>query len=147
MKKLLFISAIVLLSATSFAQKPADQIIGIWETTDSEVKLKFDIYKSGESYFGKLLYASTMYETDGKTPKKDVKNPDKSLRSRSRLNIVNINNLTYNDGDYSGGTLYNPDSGDTYRLKAKMINNNNVEFRGYVGISLLGKTMKLKRVQ
>lgn len=146
MKTLFFASLMLLISIVGFAQQPADGIIGIWQSDGTEVGLKFEIYKSGDKYFGKLLWASNMFEADGKTPKKDFKNPDKNLQSRSRKNIVNITNLKYEDGEYVGGKLYNPSEGDTYSLKAKLTNANELDFRGYMGISLLGKTMKFKRV-
>lgn len=136
----------LLVSIVSFAQQPADKIIGQWESVDGEVKLKFDIFKQDGKYFGKLLWASNMYEADGKTPKKDFNNPDKSLQDRSRKGIINVTNLKYDDGEYSGGKLYNPSDGDTYSLNAKMKSANELHFRGYLGISLLGKTMKFKRI-
>ena len=145
---MLFVATMLLVPVASFAQQlPADKIIGIWLSQNSDVELKFEIYKSEGKYFGKLLYASTMYEEDGKTPKKDFKNPDRNLHSRSRQNIVNITNLTYNEGEYIGGKLYNPDNGSSYSLKAKLKSVNELEFRGYMGVSLLGKTIKFKRVQ
>ncbi|WP_449399060.1 DUF2147 domain-containing protein [Chryseobacterium wanjuense] len=148
MKKSLLICILLMVSVASFAQKlSADKIIGVWQSVDSDTKLKFEFYKSGDKYFGKLLFASNMYEADGKTIKKDFKNPDKKLRDRSRYGITNITNLTYNEGEYSGGNLYNPDEGRNYRIKAKLKNENEMEFRGYVGISLLGKTMKFKKVK
>jgi uncharacterized protein (DUF2147 family) len=148
MRKLLFVATMLLVSAASFAQSlPADEIIGVWENVNSDVKLKFEFYKSDNTYFGKLLYASTMYEADGKTPKKDFKNPDKNLRSRSRYGITNITNLVYDDGEYTGGKLYNPDEGNSFSVKAKLKNASELEFRAYMGISLLGRTMKFKRVQ
>jgi uncharacterized protein (DUF2147 family) len=148
MRKLLFVATMLLVSAASFAQSlPADKILGVWENVNSDVKLKFEFYKSDNKYFGKLLYASTMYEADGKTPKKDFKNPDKNLRSRSRYGITNITNLVYDDGEYTGGKLYNPDEGNSFSVKAKLKNASELEFRAYMGISLLGRTMKFKRVQ
>lgn len=138
----------LLLSTYSYGQKlAADKIIGVWESVDGEVKLKFDIFKQNGKYFGKLLWASNMFEADGKTPKKDSKNPNKNLKDRSRQNIINITNLQYDDGEYTGGKLYNPTDGSTYSLKAKLKNNNLLEFRGYMGVSLLGKTMSFKRSQ
>lgn len=147
MKKTLFIIIMLLVSIVSFAQLPADKIIGVWESVDSDPRLKFEFYKSGEKYFGKLLYASNMFEADGKTPRKDDKNPDKNLRSRSRYGIVNITNLSYEDGEYTGGNLYNPSEGRNYRVKATLKSENELDFRGYIGFSLLGKTIKFKRVQ
>jgi len=58
-----------------------------------------------------------------------------------------VTNLTYDDGEYTGGKLYNPDDGRTYSLKAKLKSINQLEFRGYLGISLLGQTMKFNRIQ
>ena len=146
MKNIFFATLVLLISVACFAQQPADKIIGKWESTDGDVKLRFDIFKQDGNYFGKLLWASNMHEADGVTPKKDHKNPDKNLRTRSRKDIVNITNLKYDDGEYTGGKLYNPSDGDTYSLKAKLKSSDQLEFRGYIGVSLLGKTMKFKRV-
>lgn len=147
MRKLLFAAVLLLLSLATFAQQPADKILGTWESVDGDVKLKFEIYKSGDKYFGKLLWASNMFEADGKTSKKDNNNPDKKLQSRERKGITNITNLKYDDGEYTGGKLYNPTNGSTYSLNAKLKNANELHFRGYMGVSALGKTMKFKRVQ
>ncbi|SDF11089.1 DUF2147 domain-containing protein [Epilithonimonas hungarica] len=148
MKKLLLLSMMILISSLSFAQKlSADKIMGNWESIDGDVKLKFEIFQQNGKYFGKLLWASNMFEADGKTPKKDFKNPDVKLRNRSRQNIINITNLTFDDGEYSGGKLYNPTDGNSYSLKAKLTDINNLQFRGYMGVSLLGKTMKFRRIR
>lgn len=147
MKKMIFATLMLLISITAFAQQPADKIIGKWESIHGEVKLRFDIFKQDGKYFGKLLWASNMFEADGQTPKKDNNNPDKSLKTRSRQGIVNITNLKFEKGEYSGGKLYNPSDGDTYSLNARLKNANELHFRGYLGISLLGKTMKFKRIQ
>ncbi|WP_312764702.1 DUF2147 domain-containing protein [Epilithonimonas sp.] len=148
MKKLLILSMMILISSLSFAQKlSADKIIGNWESIDGDVKLKFEIFPQNGKYFGKLLWASNMFEADGKTPKKDPKNLDAKLRNRSRQNMVNITNLAFEDGEYSGGKLYNPTDGNSYSLKAKLTDINHLQFRGYMGVSLLGKTMKFRRIQ
>lgn len=148
MKKLLFLSIMLLVSATSFAQaQAADKILGIWQAADSDLKLKFEFYKVNNKYYGRLLYASTMYETDSKTPKKDFKNPDKNLRDRSRYGMTNLTGLTYDDGAYIDGKLYNPDEGRTFSVKAKMKSINELEFRAYWGVSALGRTMIFKRLQ
>ncbi len=147
MKQIVCIASMMLLSVTGFAQQPADGIIGKWESVDGEVKLRFEFFKQEGKYFGKLLWASDMYEADGKTPKKDFKNPNENLQGRSRQNIVNITNLQFGDGEYADGKLYNPSDGDTYSLKAKLKSADELHFRGYLGISMLGKTMKFKRIK
>lgn len=148
MKNIFFAALMMVVSQAAFAQSlPADKITGIWLSTDSEIGLKFEIFKSDGKYYGKLLWASNMYEADGTTPKKDFNNPDRALQSRSRRGIVNVTNLTYKDGAYTDGKLYNPSDGDTYSLNAKLKSDDSLEFRGYIGISLFGKTMNFKRVK
>jgi len=147
MKKIFFAVILLLISVASFAQQPADKIIGKWESMDGDVKLRFDIFKQDGQYFGKLLWASNMFEADGKTAKKDSNNPNKSLKNRSRQGIVNVTQLKFEKGEYSGGKLYNPSDGDTYSLNAKLKSANELHFRGYLGVSILGKTMKFKRIQ
>lgn len=147
MKKIFFATLLILSSIATFAQQPAEKIIGIWQSVSNDPGLKFKIFESKGKYYGQLLWASNMFEADGTTPKKDNNNPDKNLRNRSRKDIVNVTNLTYEDGEYINGKLYNPSDGSSYSLKAKLKSVNELEFRGYMGFSLLGKTMKFKRVQ
>lgn len=50
------------------------------------------------------------------------------------------------DGDsWNGGMILDPDSGDTYRCEMKLIDGNTLDVRGYVGISLFGRTQQWKR--
>lgn len=50
------------------------------------------------------------------------------------------------DGEsWSGGTILDPDSGDTYRCTMKIVDGNTLDVRGYVGISLFGRTQRWKR--
>ena len=59
--------------------------------------------------------------------------------------MVNAWNLKYaGDNKYEGGTVYAPDDGKTYSCKAK-VNGDKLEFRGYMGISLLGRTEIMTR--
>ena len=46
---------------------------------------------------------------------------------------------------WSGGTILDPDSGDTYRCTMKVVDGNTLAVRGYVGISLFGRTQQWKR--
>ncbi|MEY8760613.1 DUF2147 domain-containing protein [Chryseobacterium tongliaoense] len=142
--RLLWIVMVLLLPAAAFAQKLSpDQIIGVWKCED----YKIEIFRSGNTYSGKLLWAKDLFEADGKTPKKDNKNPDAKLRSRSRQGIIHITGLIYRDGEYLDAKLYSVQDGNTYSLKAVLKNINYLETRGYKGVPLIGKTFKWTRVQ
>lgn len=69
-----------------------------------------EIYRSGSKYYGKLVagWGNKIYETDGKTLTRYVRNPDVKLRNQPILNMVIISDFTYANGEYTGGKLYNP---------------------------------------
>lgn len=119
-----------------FAQQP-DAIKGIWMNDEKDAKI--EIYKSGASYFGKIIWTKDMYQADGKTPKKDTRNPDAALQNRTIQHLVILSGFTYDDGEWNGGEIYDPKSGKTYKSKMKL-KGANLEIRGYLGSSFFGKT-------
>jgi uncharacterized protein (DUF2147 family) len=144
MKKSILAAFMLLLSMASFAQKlPADRIIGIWQCDD----YKIGVFKTGTTYSAKLVWSKEMFEADGKTSKKDVKNPDAKLRSRSVQGLTHITGLVYKDGEYVDGKLYSVEDGNIYGFKGELKGPNDLETRGYKGIPLVGKSFKWKRVQ
>jgi len=144
MKKIFLAVFALLLSVASFAQKaPADQITGVWKCDD----YKIEVFKAGNTYSAKLLWSKQMFETDGKTSKKDVKNPDEKLRGRSVQGLTHITGLVYRNGEYLDGKLYSVEDGNTYSFKGKLKGPDDLETRGYKGIPLVGKSFKWKRVQ
>lgn len=144
MKKAILTVVLMLISLTSFAQKISpDNIVGVWQCVD----YKIEIFRSEGSYSAKLLWSKDMFEADGKTPKKDVKNPNEKLRNRSIQGIVHISALIFKDGEYVDGKLYSVQDGNTYSLKAKLKSFNDLETRGYKGIPMIGKTFNWKRVR
>jgi uncharacterized protein (DUF2147 family) len=144
MRKIFIVATMLLISVVAFAQKLSpDQIVGVWKCED----YKIEFFKSDNAYSAKLLWSKSMYQADGKTPKKDSKNPDDKLRSRSIQGITHITGLIYKDGEYIDAKLYSVDDGNTYSLKGVLKDVNNLETRGYKGVPMIGKTFKWTRVQ
>ncbi len=77
----------------------------------------------------------------------DMNNPDQALQTRPELGLELLKDFTF-DGDdvYEDGTIYDPKSGKTYSCKMT-INGNSLKIRGYVGISLFGRTEVWTRVK
>lgn len=144
MKKSILAVFALLFSMVSFAQKLSkDQITGVWKCDD----YKIEVFRAGNTYSAKLLWSKDMFEADGKTSKKDVKNPNEKLRNRSVQGLTHITDLVCKDGEYVDGKLYSVQDGNTYSLKGKLTGPNDLETRGYKGIPLVGKSFKWKRVQ
>lgn len=126
------------LSLHSFSsESPADKIIGFWSTKDNKAVVQ--IYKIKDAYFGKLISGVALYESDGKTLKKDIKNEDASKRNNTVKNSVILFNLQFKDGRWSNGNIYDPENGSTYSCKIQL-NGSKLEIRGYIGFSLIGRT-------
>jgi len=71
----------------------------------------------------------------------DEKNPDASQRGKPLRGQVILRELHYDgDGKWSGGSIYEPDSGRTYKCLVELIANGSLKVRGYIGISMLGKS-------
>lgn len=131
--------AFILQLSHSFAQSKtieADKIIGIFWSPKKDAKI--EIYKKGDSYFGKSIWVATA--------KKDIENPNVSLRKRDILGIILLSNFAYKDGEYSNGLIYDPESGKTYNCKMSLIGEK-LKVRGYIGISLFGRTEIFERIK
>lgn len=138
MKKLiLFLSLFV--AVTLSAQNKAGDIIGTYMNPDADAVLK--IYETSGKYFGKLIWTKN-------AGKLDDQNPDVSKRSQKRLGLVIMNNFKF-DGDdtWEGGTIYDPKNGKTYDCKVTRDAKGNLDIRGYIGISLLGRTSHFTKIE
>lgn len=114
------------------------KIEGLWYDANKEIKVQFYQTKSGV-YEGKIAWLREPNE-NGK-PKVDKDNPDKSLRNRPLLNMVFIKNLkSRGKNKYDGATVYDVSSGNTYSAKIELTGPNTMKLRGYLGLSLLGRT-------
>lgn len=79
-------------------------------------------------------------------PKTDVNNPDPMLRSRPLIGLELFEGFRYDgDGEWSGGTIYDPNNGKTYSCKLKLIGPDRLKVRGFIGISLIGRSETWKR--
>lgn len=126
----------------SFAQN-ADAILGKWQNPTGEGQIT--IYKKADKYFGRLSWLKFPNDANGK-PKTDIHNPDKSLQSRPEFGLELLKDFVY-DGDnvYNNGTIYDPKSGKTYSCKMTL-EGKKLKIRGFMGISLIGRTEVFTRV-
>ncbi|MBO0936625.1 DUF2147 domain-containing protein [Fibrella sp. HMF5335] len=129
---------IILLSASSqlvVAQAAADKILGHYLSPKKDGKI--EVYKVGEMYFGKVV--------SGNNPRKDVNNPNPALRTRDLLGMVFLTNFVYKNNEYSDGEIYDPENGKTYSCKM-WLDKGNLKVRGYIGLSIIGRTETFTKV-
>jgi len=136
----------VFISANVSAQH-ADAILGRWIASNGDSNV--EIYKCGSKYCAKIIWLKNPLETDGSgKPNLDDKNEDPKLRTRPVMGLVIMTGFVY-DGEnrWKDGTIYNPKDGKTYSCKMTLLDNENLDVRGYVGISLFGKTQRWVRIK
>jgi len=110
----------------------SDAILGAW-LNENEVA-KIEIYKLNFKYYGKVTWGTG-------SDTKDVKNPNPKLRDRNLVGLIILQDFTYSGKtSWENGTIYDPREGKTYAAKLILDNNGNLKVRGFIGISLFGRT-------
>ena len=142
--KILIAIILILFSGISKAQENANDILGTWLTPGKD-PAKVQIYKSVEKFYGKIIWLQNA--TDNSNPKVDINNPDKTKRTNPLIGLVILRDFKFNDDEeWRGGDIYDPESGKTYSSYMYLKDKNTLKLRGYVGISLFGRTETWTRV-
>ncbi len=143
MKKIFAVLLLLNFSTAAFAEKfKADDILGFWLT--KEERAVIEIYKNGDKYEGKLVWLIDIH-TGKKTEILDDKNPDEKLQKRSLQGLVNLKGFSFDGEKWVDGEIYDPNKGKTYSAKMSLKNKNELHLRGFIGISLFGRTSEWKR--
>lgn len=107
---LLFATLLLCIAPKAKAQN-AQSIIGTWLSESKDGKIL--IYQSGNKFFGKLIGSSK--------------------------NLIILSDFIYSDGKWKEGHVYDPKNGKLYNA-VLTLKSNQLEIRGYVGISLFGRS-------
>jgi uncharacterized protein (DUF2147 family) len=146
MKRSIFVFlAFFLSSLCSFSQNsPGDALAGLW--LPSSGKARVNIFKKEGKYYGKIVWLREPNNELGK-PKMDKNNADESKRALPLLGYLLLKDFTFKgDNTWEDGTIYDPENGSTYSCTIKMIDSNTLDVRGYIGLSVFGRTDTWKRI-
>ena len=134
----LFVS-LIFLPRVSLAVENPDAIVGVWKTGEGNAMVK--IYKNGDKYQGRVVWLKEPIDPETGKPKLDKNNADPSARTKLVLGLINIwGFVSKGDNVWEDGNIYDPKNGNTYSSTMKLINNNSLEVRGYIGVSIIGRT-------
>lgn len=128
----------------------ADKIVGTYDVASpfNSDKAHVKITKTSKgTYQGRIVWTSRTKNDDG-TPVCDIQNPDPKLRNRKPEEIIMVWNLSYEDGEWVGGTLYDPYSGKKFSVKFNLDKNNkDLKARYYKGVPAAGINAVWKRLE
>ncbi|NML55936.1 DUF2147 domain-containing protein [Chryseobacterium cheonjiense] len=137
MRKLLLTFILSFIGVLSFAQ-----IEGKWKTIDDETKQAksiVEIYKKGDQYYGKVSQLLIKPANPNCVDCKDDR------KNKPILGMEIIRGLKKDGDEFTGGTITDPKTGKTYKCTIKR-EGDNLNVRGYLGFSLLGRTQTWHKV-
>jgi len=149
--------ACFLLILTSAAAIPAsaagpDGILGTWLNQAKDAKI--DVFQCGNDYCGKIVWMKEPDYPPGSkngtpgTPRLDRFNPDLAKRSTPIMGLQIMSGFQFAGGKvWNNGTIYDPDTGKTYSSKATLVSPQELDLRGFVGVSMFGRTEKWTRAK
>jgi uncharacterized protein (DUF2147 family) len=132
MKKLSLLLLGASLPLNAVAVVPSSSVMGDWATPTTSV---VRIYPCGNAVCAKIVKLSK-----DAPDKMDSKNPESSLRNRRLCGLDVGSGFHQVDASHlENGHLYDPKNGHTYSGTI-VANGDQLNLRGYIGISLLGRT-------
>ena len=126
----------------------ADSPIGKWKTIDDETnkeKSIVEVYESGGKLYGKII--QLLQEKDGGAGKLCEKCTG-SDSNKPLVGMVFLKDLKKDGDEYTGGSIMDPNNGKTYKCKMELDEGGKkLKVRGFIGLSLLGRTQVWHRVE
>lgn len=135
--------ALLIGSATSTVAQTykADDIVGTWLNEEGTAQVA--VFSVGNQYYGKIVWLQTPNDSVTGLPRTDKENPDPALQSKPLLGLVNLKGFVFDgDDEWKDGTIYDPKNGKTYScfIRFEDESKGKLKIRGFIGISLLGRT-------
>jgi len=135
---LLALCALFFSPISTLADVAERTVEGVWLSADGTGWIKIEL---GDSGLVGSIAGSPDNSDDRKPSDKDELNPDPALRDRLLLGLTIMDGFTHaGEGRWKNGRIYDPNSGKTYQCKLTLVDENTLELRGYIGISLLGRS-------
>lgn len=148
MRFLLLILVFLSLTVPAFGSSEPGDIFGVWLTEGGSAKL--EIFPCGDKACAKVIWLkhpNFVDSSDGPVgrEKVDLRNSEPNLRNRPIVGLQVMDGLSPEGEWWRNGSCYDPQSGHTYQCKMRLESPSELRLRGFIGISLLGRTYTLNR--
>ena len=141
MKKNVTLFLIFCFTISSYSQT----IFGKWNSFDEDTNEKesvIEVYKKDGKAYAKIVEilreerkTATCTECKGKRKNQPI------------LGMDILTGLKEDGDEWSGGKILDPKNGKEYKCYIKLLDDNTLKLRGYIGFSLLGRTAIWKRAE
>lgn len=139
------VATLWLLSAAPIFAAPSP--LGHWRTIDDKTgkpKSLVSLYSEGGKLYGSI---DSLFPAPGKDPDPICDKCPGDLHNKRVKGIRFLWGLSKEGDEWTGGEVLDPANGKIYRCKIKVAEGNHtLVIRGYIGISLLGRSQTWQRV-
>lgn len=142
MKNLLLAAVFICAGFITHAQSP----VGTWKTIDDETGAATSYIKIYQTKDGKLQGKVEKILEPGRE-NANCTNCSGDKKDKPIIGMVIMWGLAKDGDEWSGGQILDPKKGKQYKCTIKMKNNNQLELRGYIGFSLIGRTQVWDRME
>ena len=116
--------------------------VGHWQViSDGKPGGQVETYLQNGKLFGKVTQVRP-----GRTPQDLCDKCSGDSKNQPILGIVLMRNFHPDGDDWVGGTVVDPENGKEYQGKIWAVGKDNLHMRGFIGISLFGRTEAWKRL-
>jgi uncharacterized protein (DUF2147 family) len=143
MKKSILFSLVVFFTISNSIQ--SQSIIGKWKTVDDETgkaKSIVEIYEKSGKIYGKIVDI-----LDVEKKNKSCSECSGEDKNKPILGLILIKGLRKDGSEYTDGQILDPKSGKLYNCLISLQTNDQLKVRGYIGISMFGRTQYWFRIK
>lgn len=141
MKKLLSLLIALIITYSGYSQS----IFGKWNSFNedtNEIESVIEVYKKDNKAYAKIVEITDPERKDATCIKCKGKRKNQKI-----LGMDILTGLKKDDDEWSGGKILDPKNGKEYKCYIKLKDPNTLKLRGYIGISLIGRTAIWKRAE
>src|SRR4029450_10476234 len=134
-------SCVLAFGLSGAAQADMDSPAGLWKTIDDKTGMERSLVRIAENngvFEGK---GEKIFQQPAEAPSHLCKKCDGERKDKPILGMTFLWGLKKDGDQYSGGEILDPKNGKIYRAKMRLTEGGRkLEVRGYIGLSLFGRS-------
>jgi uncharacterized protein (DUF2147 family) len=118
-----------------------DAITGTWVVAEKDAHI--EIYRDGDRYSGRICW---LRDPEVDKPGEE-RLPKRERGETPKVGLIIVRAFRFDGKEWTGGTLYDPTDGKSYRGVIRLGSKGELRVRGFMGISLFGRTTVWHRLR
>jgi glucan biosynthesis protein C len=140
------LATVLLFASSAGADAGEATAVGLWWADNGSAQV--EVHESDGALTGTIVWLRAPFGVDGQTMR-DINHPDASRHDTPVVGLAMLSGFRRESRDaeiWTGGSVYDPGNGRTYQGTIRMDGEDRLLLRGFIGISLLGRTTTWIRV-